>query len=104
MKNLLAGMMVLAAAALIIAAIPAFAQTVQMGPSQQRNTQQTTMTQTEIGPDGKPIQKSVTTNINLPEERKNNTGVINYSGIPCKWMRQAKSEKRGQQEQKQVAE
>ena len=93
---------IMAAAALMCSAIPTFAQTTQFGPSQQRNSQQTTITETEIGPNGKPRQKTIVSNINLPEERKNPSGEIRYSGVPGMWMRQSKAEKVAQQEQKQV--
>lgn len=75
---------------------PVLAQTIQLGPTQQRNTRQATTSWSEKGPDGKPLQKSVTENINLPIERTNATGEYHYSGIPGKWMRGSRA--RGGQE------
>ena len=69
---------------------PALAQNTQFGPSQQRNTQQTTTETTEIGPDGKPTKKQVITNVNLPTQ---SSGKYEYSGMPGKWMRGEKKAK-----------
>lgn len=76
---------VMAVVAGMLLAGPALAQNVQFGGGQQqRNTQQTTVETTEIGPDGKPIKKQVITNENLPTQ---SSGKYEYSGIPGKWMR-----------------
>jgi hypothetical protein len=80
---------------------PALAQNVNVGGEpQQRNTKMTTTKVMEIGPDGRPFEKTETTNINLvnlEKERKNPDSELKYSGMPCKWYRKAaKAEKAGE--------
>ena len=73
---------------------PALAQNVKVGGEpQQRNTKMTTYKIMDIGSDGRPFEKEVVINENLPEERNNPTGDLKYSGVPCKFMRQSKAEK-----------
>lgn len=96
MKNLLAGLMILAAAAVFLVSHCAQgdAQSVQVGgEQQQRNTQMTTSTTKKFDPvTGKEIgEDKVSTNIGLPTIPN---GEYKYSGIPCKWFRgSAKAEK-----------
>jgi hypothetical protein len=84
---------VMAVVASMLLVGPALAQNVQVGgEQQQRNTQKTTIETTGIGSDGERFKKSETTNINLPtvdlpQVRLNPTGIYQYSGIPCKWIR-----------------
>lgn len=41
----------------------------------------------EIGSDWRPFEKEVSINENLPIERTNAKGKLEYSGIPCKFMK-----------------
>jgi hypothetical protein len=54
---------------------------------QQRNTKMTVTKVMEIGPDGRPFEKTETINENLATERTNAQGNYKYSGIPGKFMR-----------------
>jgi hypothetical protein len=79
---------------------PALAQNVNVGGEpQQRNTKMTTIKTMEIGPDGRPFEKTESININLinlPKERRNPESESKYSGLPCKWYRKGvKAEKAG---------
>lgn len=101
MNNLLPGLMVFAAAAVFLLSHCAQgdAQNVQLGPSQQGNTQTTTITTKGIRPDGKPVDKAVSTNNNLPTEVQNPAGNFAYSGIPGEWLRKTGTEKERAKEQ-----
>jgi len=93
MKNLLAGLMILAAAAVFLVShcVQGDAQNIQVGGAeQQRNTQMTTIKTTSTGPDGQKVEKEEKTNINVPTA---SSGKYEYSGIPGKWMRGSKTAK-----------
>jgi hypothetical protein len=80
---------------------PALAENVNVGGDpQQRNSKITTIKTMDIGPDGRPFEKTESTNINvidLPKERKNPATEVKYSGVPNKWYRKAeKAEKAGE--------
>ena len=80
---------------------PALAQNVKVGgEQQQRNTKMTTYKIMAIGSDGRPFEKEVVINENLPEERTNPSGDLKYSGVPGKWMRQSRAEKETKKEAK----
>jgi hypothetical protein len=75
--------MALAAGMLLVG--PALAQNINVGgEQQQRNTKVTTIKSMMIGPDGRPYEKTESINENLPT---NPTGKLEYSGVPCKFMR-----------------
>ena len=93
MKNLLAGLMILAAAAVFLVShcAPGEAQNIQVGrDQQQRNTEQATVKTTSTGPGGEKIEKEVRTNKNLATQ---SSGKYEYSGMPGKWMRGEKKAK-----------
>jgi hypothetical protein len=84
---------VLAIVAGVLLVGPALAQNnMGVGNPQQRNTKMTTTKVMEIGPDGRPFEKTETVNENLPTERTNAAGDYKYSGIPGKFMRGRKAE------------